>query len=183
MARLNTPAMSVQLRPAVESDAAALATFAARMFTEAFGPANRPEDLARFLAANYSRERQHRELTDPAWTTIFAEDDRVVAGFAQLCPGSTPACVTGPSPLELARFYVAAAWHGRGVAQRLMAATIASARARGARTLWLGVWEQNPRAIAFYEKCGLADVGEKSFVVGTDVQHDRVMVRVLQVEP
>lgn len=171
--------MTVLLRPAAVTDAAALATFAARTFAQAFGRDNRPEDLACFLAAHYSRERQQRELTDPAWTTILAEDDHAIAGFAQLCPGSTPAGVTGPAPLELARFYVDAAWHGRGVAQRLMAATIASAVARGARTLWLGVWERNPRAIAFYVKCGFADVGQKTFVVGTDVQHDRVMARVL----
>ena len=174
--------MTVLLRPAADTDADALATFAARAFAESFGADNRPGDVARFLAANYSRERQHRELTDPAWTTILAEDDQALVGFAQLCPGSTPASVTGSAPLELARFYVDAVWHGRGVAQRLMAATIAAAVAGGARTLWLGVWEQNPRAIAFYEKCGFTDVGEKSFVLGTDVQHDRVMARVLSVE-
>jgi MOSC domain-containing protein YiiM len=60
-----------------------------------------------------------------------------------------------------------------------MAATVSAARARGAETLWLGVWERNPRAIRFYARCGFVDAGEKSFIVGTDVQRDRVMVRAL----
>ena len=174
--------MTLRIRPAAGADAAALAMFAARTFTDAFGADNHPEDLARHLAATYSTGRQTRELADPAWTTLIAEEDEVLAGFAQLCAGSAPACVTGPALLELARFYVDVSWHGRGLAQRLMGATIAAAAARGARKLWLGVWERNPRAIAFYNKCGFIDVGEKEFTVGTDVQHDRVLVRALSPE-
>ncbi|MEQ1692392.1 MAG: GNAT family N-acetyltransferase, partial [Gemmatimonas sp.] len=56
-------------------------------------------------------------------------------------------------------------------------ACIETAQSRGARTLWLGVWEQNPRAIRFYEKCGFVDVGSAVFHMGTEVQHDRVMAR------
>ena len=56
-----------------------------------------------------------------------------------------------------------------------MDAVRASARASGARVLWLGVWEHNPRAIAFYRKCGYIAVGSKTFDVGGDLQTDRVM--------
>jgi ribosomal protein S18 acetylase RimI-like enzyme len=60
-----------------------------------------------------------------------------------------------------------------------MAAAIEAAEAAGARTLWLGVWERNPRAIAFYRKAGFVDVGSQLFVVGTDPQTDRLMERSL----
>jgi diamine N-acetyltransferase len=50
-----------------------------------------------------------------------------------------------------------------------------AARSRGARTLWLGVWEHNPRAISFYVKCGFRDIGSQDFWVGADRQTDRVM--------
>jgi len=43
--------------------------------------------------------------------------------------------------------------------------------------VWLGVWEHNPRAIAFYRKWGFEAVGEHVFVVGTDPQRDLVMTR------
>ena len=67
-------------------------------------------------------------------------------------------------------------WHGRGVAQRLMQHVREAARALGARDVWLSVWERNPRAIAFYAKCGFRDVGSKDFFVGQDRQRDHVMV-------
>jgi diamine N-acetyltransferase len=65
------------------------------------------------------------------------------------------------------------------VAQPLMAAVVEEATSQGARTLWLGVWERNERAKAFYRKCGFTDVGSYPFVLGNDPQVDRVMVRAL----
>jgi ribosomal protein S18 acetylase RimI-like enzyme len=81
--------------------------------------------------------------------------------------------------MEVVRFYVDRPWHGRGVAHQLMAAAADAAQAAGARTLWLGVWERNPRAIAFYRKCGFEDVGTQIFVLGADHQQDLVLARSL----
>ena len=97
---------------------------------------------------------------------ILHEAGALVA-YAQLREGPAPGCVTGPMPIEVQRFYVAAAWQGRGLAQRLMERVVATAQERRAETLWLGVWERNPRGIAFYRKCGYVDVGSQTFVVGT----------------
>jgi ribosomal protein S18 acetylase RimI-like enzyme len=80
-------------------------------------------------------------------------------------------------PLELKRLDVARAWHGQRVAQALMDVALDAARARGARTVWLGVWERNPRAIAFYAKYGFTRVGEHTFVLGADAQTDWVLAR------
>ena len=88
-----------------------------------------------------------------------------------------PEAVRGTAPLELKRLYVARAWHGRRVAQALMDAAIDAAHARGAQTLWLGVWERNPRAVAFYTKYGFARVGEHTFVLGGDPQTDWLLAR------
>ena len=77
------------------------------------------------------------------------------------------------------RFYVDKAHHGRGIAQTLMQEAVATARKLGATTVWLGVWERNLRAIAFYVKCGFQDVGSQPFLVGSDLQTDRVMARVI----
>jgi ribosomal protein S18 acetylase RimI-like enzyme len=57
-----------------------------------------------------------------------------------------------------------------------MAAALGAARELGARTVWLGVWERNPRGIAFYEKCGFRHLGAADFWVGSDRQNDRIMV-------
>jgi GNAT superfamily N-acetyltransferase len=87
-----------------------------------------------------------------------------------------PACIVQPDAVELHRFYVDRPWHGRAVAQALMAAARDAACALGAHDLWLGVWERNARAIAFYRKCGFVDVGSHHFFVGEDRQTDRVLV-------
>jgi ribosomal protein S18 acetylase RimI-like enzyme len=75
---------------------------------------------------------------------------------------------------------VARVWHGRGVAQALMDAVLDGARARGGRTLWLGVWERNPRAVAFYQRYGFHRVGEHTFRLGDDEQTDWLLARALE---
>lgn len=168
------------IRPATASDAAALAEFGERTFREAFGPDNRPEDVEVYVSATYSAERQAAEIADPDRVTFVGERDGVLVSYAQLrAMGEAPSCVEGPTPIELLRFYVDRPWHGQGVAHALMDAVIAAARSRGARTIWLGVWERNPRAIAFYGKHGFRDVGCQPFKLGGDDQTDRVMARAL----
>lgn len=174
---------TARIRRAVASDAVALAALAARTFSETFGADNNPDDLALHLATSYGVSQQGAEIANPAWDSLLAEVDGALAGFAQLREGAHPDCVTQPHPVELYRFYVDRPWHGRGVAQQLMAAVLDTARERRADALWLSVWERNARAQAFYAKCGYARASEKAFVVGTDVQTDWVMVRPLAAEP
>ena len=169
-----TGAAPVRVREATADDAARLADFARRLFHDTFAADNRPEDMAAYEAATFSPARQRAEIADPAGRVLVAEIGEAWAGYAHLADGGPPPGVEGPA-VELRRFYVDPAWHGRGVAQALMAAVREAARARGARSLWLGVWERNRRAIAFYAKCGFADVGAQTFTLGADVQTDRVM--------
>ena len=74
-------------------------------------------------------------------------------------------------------FYVVADWHGRGVAKELMTAALEEMKVRGTDVVWLGVWEKNPRAIAFYQKLGFTEIGEHSFLLGNDLQRDVIMAR------
>ena len=173
------PAVSLVVRRAVPADAGALAAFGARTFRETFGADNSVEDMALYLAQTYGPDRQAAELADPGVVSLIAEDGDAIAGYAQLREHRAPASVTGPAPIELWRFYVDRPWQGRGVAAALMGATLAAAAGRGAATLWLCVWERNPRAQAFYRKFGFVDVGDHEFVLGTDRQTDRVMTRSL----
>jgi ribosomal protein S18 acetylase RimI-like enzyme len=167
------------IRRASPGDAAPLAALAARTFHDAFAADNTPEDMALYLASNYGPARQAAELRDERMLTLVAEASGELAAYAQLREGPAPACVTGPSPIELWRFYVERTWHGQGLAQALMAATLEAAAARGAGTIWLAVWERNERALAFYRKCGFEVRGDKEFMLGNDRQTDRVMARSL----
>jgi ribosomal protein S18 acetylase RimI-like enzyme len=143
--------------------------------------------MARYLAEAFSPEQQAAEITDPAGTVLLAEHHgesggAELVGYAHLVAGPVPDAVRGEAPLEIKRIYVARAWHGRGVAQALMEAAIEAARARGARTLWLGVWERNPRAVAFYAKYGFTRVGEHTFVLGSDAQTDWLFARPVETD-
>lgn len=167
----------LQIRRALPADAAALSAFAARTFVETFGPDNDADDMRAYLESSYGLAQQGRELSDPTYVTLLAHHGERLAAYAQLQRGAPPpACVTEPDPVELHRFYVDRPWHGRGVARELMAAVRATARQMGGRTLWLGVWEHNPRAIAFYSKAGFVDVGSTGFLLGAAAQTDRVMM-------
>jgi ribosomal protein S18 acetylase RimI-like enzyme len=171
--------MSIVIRAGVATDATALAELAAQTFRETFAADNRPEDIALHATHAYGTPQQERELVDADIVTLLVEIDGQLAGYAQLRSGVPPACVTGEKPIELWRFYIAQPWHGRGVAQALMREVEKNAYRSGRRTLWLGVWERNERAKAFYHKNGFMDIGSHVFMVGTDAQTDRILVRPL----
>lgn len=165
----------MHIRRAVPADAPALADLARTTFSDTFAATNDPADMALHLERAYGVAQQTAELLDTGITTLLVEQDRNAIAYAQIRDHHVPECVTGVTPLELWRFYVDRRWHGQGVAPALMERVKSEARLRGARTLWLGVWEHNARARAFYAKCGFSDVGEHIFLFGTDPQTDRVM--------
>ena len=166
----------VRIGPASTMDAHKLSEFGRRLFEETFAAQNTAEDMRVYLESTFNDARQHAELDDPDMITLLATDGATLVGYAQLHLGEPPGCVLDRHAIELARFYVDRALHGRGVAHTLMRATLQAASAR-AQTVWLGVWERNARAIAFYVKCGFVDVGQQVFVLGRDHQTDRVMWR------
>jgi len=168
------------IRRATVGDAALLARIGADYFASTFGSQNDPSDMKVFLANTYSPEKQHAELAEQDRVTWIAESvEGAPAGYAMLKRGSTSPAITANHPVELQRFYVASTFQGRGLAQQLMSVCVEQAREWGCDALWLGVWELNPRAIAFYEKSGFSKIGRQYFMVGSDRQRDFVMARTL----
>ena len=163
------------IRRARSGDAAALAELAERTFRDTFTVGNDPADMTLHCAASFGPEVQAREIVDPDWVTIVADDHGLLRGFAQLRPGSPKDCVAAERPSELYRRYGEGRWHGRGIAQQLRGGVMRSAARAGSDRLWLGVWEQNLRALAFYRKYGFEVVGDHVFQFGTDAQTDLIM--------
>lgn len=154
-----------------------LATLAAAAFRDTFAADNDPRDMADYLAGAFGPALQRAELADPSVTVLLAERGGAVAGYAMLVEGSAAPCVRSAGALEIARLYSVKASIGTGVGSALMRACLDEATSRGRDALWLGVWERNHRAIAFYERWGFTDVGSQPFTLGSDVQTDRVMMR------
>lgn len=177
------PLDDITFRRAGPEDAAALSEFARRAFVETYAADNTPEDMEKYVGGAFGEARQAAELADAAIATVVGEAAGRMAAYAQLRRGPAPACVQGPEPIEVMRFYVDQPFHGRGVAQRLMQAALRTGWELGARTIWLGVWQQNPRAIGFYRKLGFEVVGTAQFLLGDDLQDDFVMARAIEDEP
>jgi ribosomal protein S18 acetylase RimI-like enzyme/MOSC domain-containing protein YiiM len=173
------------IRRATVDDAAVLAALGARTFVETFGPDNTAEDMELYVGQTYGVAQQRAELEGTGNVFLIGEIEGKAAAYAYLRPAPArtsdaerPATDSSVA-IEIARFYVDSPFHGQGVAQALMDAAVADATHQGAETLWLAVWERNPRAIRFYTGQGFRDVGGKTFLLGNDLQHDRVMVRSL----
>lgn len=169
--------MAPLLRLATEADAASLAVLAERTFRDTFADANDPDDLERHCAQSYGEALQLEELRDPSRTTVLSVDDGVLVGFLQLRWSSHTPSVTATAPVEIQRLYVSRDRLGTGIAQALMNEALRLARERQADRVWLGVWERNPRAIAFYGKYGFVEVGEHVFLLGRDPQRDLILAR------
>jgi tRNA (guanine37-N1)-methyltransferase len=175
----------ISIRVAERADAAALSELAADTFPLACPPSTTPDAIAAFIAEHFTVERLADWLEDTDRTLLVAEEPggRLV-GYSMLIggasgePGDTDAAaaVSARPAIELSKFYTRAGAHGSGtVAGPLMTATIDAAGATAASTVWLGVNEENARAIRFYEKHGFGKVGRKSFRLGDRIEDDWVL--------
>ena len=163
------------IRRAEATDAAALAALAERTFRDAFAESNNPVDMEIHCRERFAAEVQAREIADPGWVTLLAEADDQLIGFAQVRLNAPKDCVPARRPAELYRIYVGSPWHGQGISPKLMDEVLAVAAQDGSDRIWLGVWEENRRALAFYRKYGFEVVGAHEFWFGTERQQDLVM--------
>jgi ribosomal protein S18 acetylase RimI-like enzyme len=168
---------TVTIRHANPADAELLAELGARTFFETFALTNSDEDMEQYLSESFNKEQQTAELEDPRISALIAEAEQGAAGYAMLQTGPPPNTELMENPIELVRLYVGKEWIGQGIGAMLMQASLNEARRLGHATLWLGVWEHNGRARAFYQKWGFEDFGEHVFQLGADAQNDFLMKR------
>lgn len=165
-----------RIRPLRPDEAPALAAFAARLFRETYAPTHDAAHLAAHVAEAFAPARLATELAEADAPTLVVEDARGAwLAFAQLRAAPLPTDATVAPALEVARFYVDAPWHGRGVAAALMDAVLAVARERAVPRVWLQVWEENHRALAFYARRGFRPVGTRAFDFAGTIEYDPVL--------
>lgn len=169
----------ITLKHATEDDAEILTDLGRRTFIETYAKVNTPSNMALYLAETFGVEIQRREIRDPRRIIAIAWIEDQAVGFLHLLKGPADPSVTGVKPIEILRIYADARWHGKGVGVSLMEKALALAQSQGCDILWLGVWEKNLRAQAFYKKYGFHVVGEHLFRLGTDEQTDLIMSRSL----
>ena len=165
------------VRYGTSADNILLAELGRETFYDTFAEQNTAEDMSAYLSATFSPEKQAGELSDPNSRFLILEEEGRIAGFAQIYFGSTSEGVKAQNPMEIVRIYARKVWIGKGIGAQLMQTCLKEAERAGCDVVWLGVWEKNPRAIAFYQKWGFEKVGTHVFQVGSDPQRDFVMVR------
>lgn len=165
------------LRQAGAADATALAAHAELTFRLAWSAFNRQEDMDEYCAEHFVPAAVAADLAGAGVRILLAESEGGLVGYLKTVDGAP--CLDLPAllPIEIARCYVTPEWHGRGVAEALMRHTLGAARQRGCDLLWLAVWEQAPRARAFYARHGFVAVGRLPFQLGQDLQEDLVVAR------
>lgn len=152
-----------------------LSKLGAKTFFDTFAKDNTPENMALHLKTSFSPEMQLQELSAPGNIFLIAEIEKVAVGFAHLIIDSRDDSLSGKKPLEIRRIYASQEFIGKGIGKELMRASIQEAKRQGCDSLWLGVWEKNPRAIEFYKKWGFREIGSHVFMVGNDPQKDHIM--------
>jgi ribosomal protein S18 acetylase RimI-like enzyme len=172
--------MSVSITPATLHHLPTLQAISRETFYEAFAAHNTPADMAKHLDDNFNAHKLTAELTNPHTRFFIAWHGTEPIGYLKLNLGPAQTDLHDDTALELERIYVKAAWHGRQVAQQLYHIAEEVARTHSKTYIWLGVWEHNPRAIAFYTKLGYTAFSSHIFMLGHDKQTDILMKKILQ---
>ena len=168
----------VIIRKLNPADLALLREISIQTFVDTFANQNTPENMESYLQTSLSIEKLSIELNHPESEFYFAELNDEIIGYLKLNYGlaqSEPL----ENALEIERIYVRKEFHGKKIAQLLYNKAIERATERRDHFIWLGVWEHNARAIAFYTKLGFTAFGTHPFMLGNDKQTDILMKRFL----
>src|SRR5258707_9967870 len=145
---------NIQIRQAAPKDAALVADFSRQTFYDSFAHQNTPEDIAQYMDHQFTRESLMAEVGAPGNTFLLAWLDGQLVGYTRLQEHEPPPGVGEGPALEIVRLYAEQAVIGKGIGKALMASAIDTARQKRKQWIWLGVWEHNHPAIAFYTKWG-----------------------------
>lgn len=157
-----------------------LTDFSISTFVTAFGPANSPRDMALYLSEEMSAAKILSEVEDSQNVFFLAWYHNVLVGYAKASYATKKDAPEGMNSLEIERLYVLQEYQSRRVGASLMSACLQLARENGRDAVWLGVWEHNLRAIAFYKREGFVKFGTHIFRLGTDEQTDILMMKSLK---
>ena len=156
-------------------DLEALRNLSIQTFMETFEEVNTEEDMQKYLDENLSIEKLKTELENVNSEFYFAENNDEILGYLKLNFKDAQTEKLEENHFEIERIYVLKAFLGQKIGQILFDKAIEIGREKNLEYVWLGVWEENHRAIKFYEKNGFEIFGKHDFVLGEDVQTDLLM--------
>ncbi|MBA9075233.1 ribosomal protein S18 acetylase RimI-like enzyme [Flavobacterium gossypii] len=144
-------------------------------FLETFSETNTSENMNKYLEDGFSLDKLTAELNSKNSEFYFAELNNEIIGYLKINFGESQTELKDDKALEIERIYVLKDFHGKKVGQLLYDKAIEVASQTNADYVWLGVWEENPRAISFYKKNGFVEFDKHIFKLGDDEQTDIMM--------
>lgn len=171
--------MELSIRKITVKDLKELQSIGKLTFAETFSSENSEENMKAYLEKGFSTEKLSAELNDPNAEFYFAEFNGETIGYLKVNTGQSQTEMNDSNALEIERIYVLKEFHGKKVGQILYDKAIELAKEKRVDYVWLGVWEENLRAIRFYEKNGFKAFDKHVFKLGNDKQTDIMMKRTL----
>lgn len=174
--------MTTQLKKCTLEDLATLQQLSIETFTDTFGAYNTAKDLQDYLEQAYDSAKLTEELQqmDSEFYFLFFEEQ--LAGYLKINTETAQTESIAANALEVERIYIRTSFKRQGLGRYLLKQAIQLAKSKGNQTVWLGVWEHNEAAKAFYQVMGFAKVGAHSFYMGDDKQTDWIMTKNIEEE-
>ena len=167
--------VNVEIRKVKENEIVQLQKIGRETFIETFSESNSEENMKNYLDQGFSNEKLITELTDENSEFYFASTDNEIIGYLKVNFGDSQTELKDNKSVEIERIYVSKKFHGKSIGQLLYDKAIAIAKQREAEYVWLGVWEENLRALSFYKKNGFVQFDKHIFKLGDDEQTDIMM--------
>ena len=163
------------IRKATISDLEIIQEISKQTFLETFAEVNTPENMANYVRENFNPEQMASEINNPESEFYLASLENEIIGYMKLNFGDAQTEKQKGNNLEIHRIYVLHAFHGKKIGQLLLDEVLKIAKQLAVKSVWLGVWEENHRAIQFYSKNGFVTFDKHIFTLGDDVQTDLLM--------
>ena len=161
------------LKKATVSDLPVLRQLCIRTFSDTYAAFNTPENMQDYIAKSFRMEQLLQEMEDRDTSFFLIFEKETAVAYVQLHQ-------SGSKALEIVRIYVSQDHQGKKLGQQLFDHAVQVGKENHCDYLWLGVWENNPNALAFYRKNGMEPFGNHVFKLGADAQNDVLMRKMLR---
>jgi ribosomal protein S18 acetylase RimI-like enzyme len=157
------------------SDLSIIQSISKQSFTETFSEINTPENMEKYLQESFNTEQLTTEINNPDSPFYIAFIDKKPVGYLKINLGNAQTETIKDETIEIQRIYVLQDFHGKKIGQLLLDQAIKVAQQLTVDYIWLGVWEENHRALQFYTKNGFVTFDKHLFILGNDQQTDLLM--------
>lgn len=172
--------MTISIKKCTLEDSRKLQEISYETFNETFKHQNSPENMNTYLERAFNINRLEKELSNISSQFFFVFFNNEVAGYLKINIKDAQTEEMGEQSLEIERIYIKSEFQKHGLGKYLLNKAMEIATKRNKKEIWLGVWEKNENAIAFYKKMGFVQTGVHSFYMGDEEQMDLIMTKILK---